>query len=150
MNASFKYACSRGSFAKIWHGKVGRRGTRIDSERIAWTPGWTRVASFSANQLSPTAVALSPAHRDVWRSKMSETEHARARRTDPGVRDSPRRAARMRRRVTRSPGETGVEGKWVGEHGIVLGASVSGLLAARVLADSYRRVTIVERDGLPA
>lgn len=32
---------------------------------------------------------------------------------------------------------------------MVLGASVAGLLAARVLADFYRTVTIVERDVLP-
>jgi 2-polyprenyl-6-methoxyphenol hydroxylase-like FAD-dependent oxidoreductase len=31
----------------------------------------------------------------------------------------------------------------------VIGASVAGLLAARVLADAYERVTIVERDELP-
>src|SRR6201986_986663 len=37
----------------------------------------------------------------------------------------------------------------IGEHAVVLGASMSGLLAARVLADAYRRVTIVERDPLP-
>ena len=36
----------------------------------------------------------------------------------------------------------------VGDHAVV-GASMGGLLAARVLADSYRRVTIVERDPLP-
>jgi 2-polyprenyl-6-methoxyphenol hydroxylase-like FAD-dependent oxidoreductase len=35
------------------------------------------------------------------------------------------------------------------EHAIVLGASVAGLLAARVLTDHYQRVTIVERDALP-
>ena len=35
-------------------------------------------------------------------------------------------------------------------HAIVIGASMSGLLAARVLADRYARVTIVERDSLPA
>src|SRR5215468_2683048 len=34
-------------------------------------------------------------------------------------------------------------------HAVVLGASMGGLLAARVLADFYRRVTIVERDQLP-
>jgi len=34
-------------------------------------------------------------------------------------------------------------------HAIVIGASVAGLLAARVLADAYARVTIVERDELP-
>jgi 2-polyprenyl-6-methoxyphenol hydroxylase-like FAD-dependent oxidoreductase len=34
------------------------------------------------------------------------------------------------------------------EHAIVLGASMAGLLAARVLADFYPRVTLVERDTL--
>lgn len=34
-------------------------------------------------------------------------------------------------------------------HAVVLGASMGGLLAARVLADAYQRVTIVERDLLP-
>ncbi len=38
----------------------------------------------------------------------------------------------------------------MGDHAVVVGASMGGLLAARVLADSYRRVTIVERDPLPA
>lgn len=37
----------------------------------------------------------------------------------------------------------------VGDHAVVVGASMAGLLAARVLADAYRRVTIVERDPLP-
>ena len=37
----------------------------------------------------------------------------------------------------------------VGDHAVVLGASLSGLLAARVLADFYRTVTVVERDMLP-
>jgi len=36
-----------------------------------------------------------------------------------------------------------------GEHAVVLGASMSGLLVARVLADFYRTVTVVERDVLP-
>lgn len=36
-----------------------------------------------------------------------------------------------------------------GDHAIVLGASIAGLLAARVLADHYRTVTVVERDVLP-
>jgi 2-polyprenyl-6-methoxyphenol hydroxylase-like FAD-dependent oxidoreductase len=35
------------------------------------------------------------------------------------------------------------------DHAVVLGASMGGLLAARVLADAYRWVTIVERDPLP-
>ena len=37
----------------------------------------------------------------------------------------------------------------IGDHVVVLGASLAGLLAARVLADAYRRVTVVERDPLP-
>ncbi|PRC49363.1 2-polyprenyl-6-methoxyphenol hydroxylase-like oxidoreductase, partial [Mycobacterium sp. ITM-2017-0098] len=37
----------------------------------------------------------------------------------------------------------------LGERAVVLGASMSGLLAARVLADFYRTVTVVERDVLP-
>ncbi|MGH4001279.1 MAG: FAD-dependent oxidoreductase, partial [Pseudonocardiaceae bacterium] len=37
----------------------------------------------------------------------------------------------------------------VGDHAVVLGASMAGLLAARVLADAYARVTVVERDILP-
>lgn len=37
----------------------------------------------------------------------------------------------------------------IGEHAVVLGAGIGGLLAARVLADSYDRVTVVERDQLP-
>lgn len=36
-----------------------------------------------------------------------------------------------------------------GDHAVVLGASIAGLLSARVLADAYQRVTIVERDPLP-
>src|SRR5262245_64782920 len=37
----------------------------------------------------------------------------------------------------------------IGDHAVVVGASMGGLFAARVLADSYRRVTVVERDPLP-
>ncbi len=37
----------------------------------------------------------------------------------------------------------------LGEHAVVLGASMGGLLAARVLADFFRTVTVVERDMLP-
>jgi 2-polyprenyl-6-methoxyphenol hydroxylase-like FAD-dependent oxidoreductase len=36
------------------------------------------------------------------------------------------------------------------EHAVVLGASLAGLLAARVLSDHYQRVTLIERDMLPA
>jgi 2-polyprenyl-6-methoxyphenol hydroxylase-like FAD-dependent oxidoreductase len=37
----------------------------------------------------------------------------------------------------------------IGEHAVVIGASMSGLLAARSLAEAYERVTIVDRDALP-
>jgi 2-polyprenyl-6-methoxyphenol hydroxylase-like FAD-dependent oxidoreductase len=36
------------------------------------------------------------------------------------------------------------------EHALVLGGSIAGLLAARVLADRYAQVTVVERDRLPS
>jgi 2-polyprenyl-6-methoxyphenol hydroxylase-like FAD-dependent oxidoreductase len=35
-------------------------------------------------------------------------------------------------------------------HAIVIGASMGGLLAARALADRFRRVTVIERDALAA
>ena len=38
--------------------------------------------------------------------------------------------------------------KKIGEHAVVLGGSMAGLLAARVLADAYAQVTVVERDEL--
>ena len=37
----------------------------------------------------------------------------------------------------------------IGEHAVVLGASMGGLLAARVLSDAFRHVTVVDRDVLP-
>jgi len=37
----------------------------------------------------------------------------------------------------------------IGDHAVVLGASMGGLLAARVLADACQRVTVVDRDLLP-
>jgi 2-polyprenyl-6-methoxyphenol hydroxylase-like FAD-dependent oxidoreductase len=38
----------------------------------------------------------------------------------------------------------------IGKHAVVLGASMAGLAATRVLADAYERVTVLERDALPA
>jgi 2-polyprenyl-6-methoxyphenol hydroxylase-like FAD-dependent oxidoreductase len=38
----------------------------------------------------------------------------------------------------------------IGKRAVVLGASMAGLTAARVLADAYERVTVLERDALPA
>jgi 2-polyprenyl-6-methoxyphenol hydroxylase-like FAD-dependent oxidoreductase len=38
----------------------------------------------------------------------------------------------------------------IGEHAVVLGGSMAGLLAARVLSEHYAQVTVVERDPLPA
>jgi 2-polyprenyl-6-methoxyphenol hydroxylase-like FAD-dependent oxidoreductase len=40
--------------------------------------------------------------------------------------------------------------KRLGEHAIVIGASLGGLLAARVLLDFYTTVTVLERDAFPA
>jgi 2-polyprenyl-6-methoxyphenol hydroxylase-like FAD-dependent oxidoreductase len=37
----------------------------------------------------------------------------------------------------------------IGDHAVVLGASMAGLLAARALAEFYETVTVVERDTLP-
>ena len=37
----------------------------------------------------------------------------------------------------------------LGRHAIVIGASMSGLLAGRPLADYYDEVTLVDRDALP-
>ena len=36
------------------------------------------------------------------------------------------------------------------EHAVVMGGSVAGLLAARVLADYFKKVTVVEKDACPA
>jgi 2-polyprenyl-6-methoxyphenol hydroxylase-like FAD-dependent oxidoreductase len=41
-----------------------------------------------------------------------------------------------------------VEQRTLGAHAVVLGAGMSGLLAARVLADHFERITVVERDLL--
>jgi 2-polyprenyl-6-methoxyphenol hydroxylase-like FAD-dependent oxidoreductase len=38
----------------------------------------------------------------------------------------------------------------LGAHAIVIGAGIGGLVAARVLADHYDLVTVIERDALPA
>lgn len=35
------------------------------------------------------------------------------------------------------------------DHAVVIGASISGLLAARVLSPHFERVTLLDRDGLP-
>jgi 2-polyprenyl-6-methoxyphenol hydroxylase-like FAD-dependent oxidoreductase len=56
----------------------------------------------------------------------------------------------MRRREMSTAGNRATATQRVGEHAVVIGASVAGLLAARVLSDVYERVTIVERDQLPA
>jgi 2-polyprenyl-6-methoxyphenol hydroxylase-like FAD-dependent oxidoreductase len=39
--------------------------------------------------------------------------------------------------------------KQTGDHAVVLGASMAGLLAARVLTETYRKVTVIDRDVLP-
>ncbi|MGH3932726.1 MAG: FAD-dependent oxidoreductase, partial [Pseudonocardiaceae bacterium] len=37
----------------------------------------------------------------------------------------------------------------IDDHAVVLGASMAGLLTARVLADAYRQVTVFDRDAMP-
>ena len=37
----------------------------------------------------------------------------------------------------------------VGDHAIVVGGSVAGLVTARILADAFDRVTILEKDSIP-
>jgi len=37
----------------------------------------------------------------------------------------------------------------IGDHAVVLGAGIAGLLATRVVAEAYEHVTLVERDPLP-
>jgi 2-polyprenyl-6-methoxyphenol hydroxylase-like FAD-dependent oxidoreductase len=39
--------------------------------------------------------------------------------------------------------------KGIGEHAVVLGAGMAGLVAAGVLSEFYDTVTVVERDTLP-
>ncbi|MFN8598663.1 MAG: hypothetical protein U0559_21060, partial [Anaerolineae bacterium] len=38
----------------------------------------------------------------------------------------------------------------IGQHAIVMGGSLSGLLAARILTDHFERVTLIERDRISA
>jgi pimeloyl-ACP methyl ester carboxylesterase/2-polyprenyl-6-methoxyphenol hydroxylase-like FAD-dependent oxidoreductase len=38
----------------------------------------------------------------------------------------------------------------IGEHAVVIGGSMAGLLAARALTDAYERVTVLDRDTLPS
>lgn len=42
-----------------------------------------------------------------------------------------------------------VQSNVVGRHAVVLGGSLAGLMAARVLADHFDRVTLIERDAYP-
>lgn len=39
--------------------------------------------------------------------------------------------------------------KHIGNHAVVIGASIGGLLAGRVLSDYFDKVTIIDRDILP-
>jgi 2-polyprenyl-6-methoxyphenol hydroxylase-like FAD-dependent oxidoreductase len=53
-------------------------------------------------------------------------------------------SASAQRKARRVDGEFG----YLGEHALVLGASMGGLLAARVLSEFFRTVTVIERDEL--
>jgi 2-polyprenyl-6-methoxyphenol hydroxylase-like FAD-dependent oxidoreductase len=52
-------------------------------------------------------------------------------------------------KANRQQRRRGVTVPELGERAVVLGASMGGLLAARVLSDFFRTVTVVERDVLP-
>ena len=41
------------------------------------------------------------------------------------------------------------DGRAQGRHAVVLGGSLAGLLTARVLADHFEEVTLIERDAYP-
>jgi 2-polyprenyl-6-methoxyphenol hydroxylase-like FAD-dependent oxidoreductase len=45
--------------------------------------------------------------------------------------------------------EVAAMNRQIGDRAVVLGAGMAGLLAARVLADAYGQVTVIERDELP-
>lgn len=70
---------------------------------------------------------------ELWRERSDETFRAVER----------ERLARLAREGRRSSGHER-DG-----HAVVIGGSVAGLLAARVLAEHFERVTVVERDTLP-
>jgi 2-polyprenyl-6-methoxyphenol hydroxylase-like FAD-dependent oxidoreductase len=40
--------------------------------------------------------------------------------------------------------------KQIGQHAVVIGASMGGLLAARALSEFFGTVTILERDAFPS
>jgi 2-polyprenyl-6-methoxyphenol hydroxylase-like FAD-dependent oxidoreductase len=47
------------------------------------------------------------------------------------------------------PRKVAAMSRQIGDRAVVLGASMAGLLAARVLTDSYGQVTVIDRDQLP-
>jgi glycine/D-amino acid oxidase-like deaminating enzyme len=44
---------------------------------------------------------------------------------------------------------TSSQGGFADQHAVVIGASMAGMLASRVLSDHFERVTIIEREQLP-
>src|SRR6516162_1459312 len=65
-----------------------------------------------------------------------------------GRRGRPPMASRLQhgRRMTKTSTDPSSFG---GDHALVIGGSMAGLATARVLADHFERVTLVERDELP-
>src|SRR5687767_1545759 len=55
----------------------------------------------------------------------------------------------MNRRQVRRDGIEPSTSTTAGRHALVLGGSLTGLLAARVLRGHFDRVTVIERDRLP-
>src|ERR1041384_5404224 len=50
---------------------------------------------------------------------------------------------------TSSKRQVDYDGRARGRHAVVLGGSLAGLLAARVLSDHFEEVTVIERDAYP-
>ena len=57
-------------------------------------------------------------------------------------------AKRVIKRNPKSPASSLTRPSELGGHAVVIGGSIAGLLAARVLADHFASVTVIERELL--
>jgi len=102
------------------------------------------------DELTPRRAARRP--RTDHRAVLAPPHHRPGRAPVGRLRQQPPAVSTGRNASQRAalPGPGGRAGRaQLGDHAAVLGASMAGLLTARVLADFYRRVTIIERDRLP-